>query len=68
MILHIKKDFSYYNRYRVLLNPTEQSCKDAHCSVYVRLTLNYDLPEKSIGVLFIKSASVYVSGRNLFPN
>ncbi|MBU2904340.1 SusC/RagA family TonB-linked outer membrane protein [Arenibacter algicola] len=61
----IKKDYSYYNSIGAF-NPTEQSLQDASFVRLREITLNYDLPEKVLGNSFVKSASVYVSGRNLF--
>ena len=61
----VKKDFNYYNNIGAF-NPTEQSLQDASFLRLREITLNYDIPEKALDKSFIKSASVYVSGRNLF--
>ncbi|RKN83452.1 SusC/RagA family TonB-linked outer membrane protein [Ulvibacterium marinum] len=61
----IKKDFAYYNSIGAF-NPTEQSLQDASFVRLREIILNYDIPEKALGKSFINSASVYVSGRNLF--
>ena len=61
----INQDFTYYSvigQWRA----TEQSLQDASFVRLREVVINYDLPDHLLKNMFIRSASVYLTGRNLF--
>ncbi len=61
----INKAREYYYAIGTWL-PTEQSLQDASFVRLREVSVNYDIPESILSGIFIKSASVYLTGRNLF--
>jgi len=61
----IKKDFAYYTAIG-RWSPTEQSLQDASFVRFRELSFTYRLPNQLLNNIFVKEASVYFTGRNLF--
>ena len=59
----INKDRNYFDKLRQI---NEAGLTDASFVRFREVTLNYDLPSKVLSKTFVKSASVYFTGRNLF--
>ncbi len=59
----INKDRNYFDKLRQI---NEAGLTDASFVRFREITLNYDLPAKVLSKTFIRNASVYFTGRNLF--
>lgn len=63
--ISIQKNLNYYSAIGQWL-ATEESLQDASFVRLREVTFNYELPQSLLGNIFIKSASIYLTGRNLF--